>query len=371
MLSVSDDNSSVQLSPWQRDHCWKQMSPRKAASHDMSFFMIPLPRAFHVRRTNSLTIKRKRRRPFDSIEKVINWKSLSNLNGYQQAVKLKNCAIKNGRLNLLIQRLWDYCFKSSESAQSLQKLSPSMFSPRKRILREFERVSLVGGNLDDQSQLNLKRQRCKTTFENGQSPPTQGNSKGVSSYSITSLLAVKEESQDQESSSFLRTLLKSPKEEPSPEPSPKSRRNSPSQNMQSSPPLPVPSSGDASLRNVQFPSVQFPYLHSPLLYPHFLPQSPAAHHSYFGMPSSFRGASSALWGVPYHHHPHVSSSLPGGSYHGLVSPYPTSQYSYWPGQPPINEIKREDSTSGKIFFSFYFSLFYTFDFLISCLEMLF
>lgn len=312
----------------------------------MTFLMIPLPRAFHVRKTNSLTIKRKRKRPFDPIEKVINWKALTNLNGYQRPVKLKNCAIKNGGLNTLVQRLWDYCLKSSESAQSVQKLSPSMFSPRKRILREFERVSLVGCGMDEQSQLNLKRQRPKTTAVNGQSPTQGNNSKGVSSYSITSLLAVKEESQDQESS-FLRTLLRSPKE-PSPEPRPKSRKNSPSQSLQSSPPPPPPQ-GDLSLRNAPYPSVQFPYLHSPLLYPHFLPQSPAAHHSYYGMPSSFRGASPALWGVPYHHHPHVSSPLHGGSYHGLVSPYSSSQYSFWPGQPPLSEIKREDGTSGELF----------------------
>ncbi|KAK6639695.1 hypothetical protein RUM43_007970, partial [Polyplax serrata] len=350
-LSVSDDNSSVQLSPWQRDHCWKQTSPRKALSHDMTFVMIPFPRAFHVRKANSLTIKRMRRRPFDPIEKVINWKTLTILNGYQRPVKLKNCAIKNGGLNTLVQRLWDYSLKSSESAQTVQKLSPSMFSPRKRILREFERVSLVGtGTLEDSSQVNLKRHRPKTTVAvNGQSP-TQGNSKGVSSYSITSLLAGKEEEhqqQDQEPS-FLRTLLRSPKDEASPEPSPKSRRNSPSQSLQSSPPPPAPPpSGDAALtRNAPYPSVQFPYLHSPLLYPHFLPQSPAAHHSYYGMPSSFRGSAPAIWGVPYHHHPHVSSPLHGGSYHGLVSPYSSSQYTFWPGQPPLNEFKGEDATSG-------------------------
>lgn len=312
----------------------------------MTFWMVPLPRTFHLRKTNSLTIKRKRRRPFDLIEKMINSKALTNLNGFQRPVKLKNCAIKNGGLNALVQRLWDYSLRSSESVQSVQKLSPSTFSPRKRILREFERVSLVGGHSEEPSQLNLKRHRPKTSA-NGQSP-SQGNSKGISNYSITSLLAVKEESQDQEPS-FLRTLLKSPKDDPSPEPSPKSRRSSPSQNVQSSPPP-----GDPSYGNSPFPSVQFPYLHSPLLYPHFLPQSPAAHHSYFGMPSSFRGTSPAVWGVPYHHHPQISSPLHGGPYHGLVSPYSSSQYSFWPGQSPLNEIKKEDSSLGKfLLFVFY------------------
>lgn len=352
---MSDDNSSVQLSPWQRDHCWKQASPRKAASLEMTFYMMPLPRAFHIRRTNSLTIKRKRRRPFDLIEKVINCSNNLNnagsVNGFQRPAKLKNSAInKNGGLNTLIQRLWD-CLKSSESSsggQSVQKHSPSMFSPRKRILREFERVSLVTNNSEDQSQLNLKRQRPKASSTNGQSP-TQSNSKGVSSYSITSLLGVKEEPQDQEPS-FLRTLLRSPKEEPSPEPSPKSRRNSPSsQSVQSSPPP-----NEAALRNASFPSMQFPYMHSPLVYSHFLPPQAAvaAHHPpYFAMPSPYRGSSS-VWGVPYH----PLSSLPhAGSYHGLVSPY-SNQFNYW-HTPPSVEVKKEDSSSGKVkLFNFYLSL---------------
>ncbi|KAL0269655.1 UNVERIFIED_CONTAM: hypothetical protein PYX00_007310 [Menopon gallinae] len=189
-LSVSDDNSSAQLSPWQRDHCWKQTSPRKATSHEMTFLMIPLPRAFHIRKTNSLTIKRKRRRPFELIEKVINSKTLTNLNGFQRPVKVKRCAIKNGELNSLVDRLWE-CLRSSESAQMTQKHSPSMVSPRKRILREFEKVSLVTNSTEEQSQLHLKRRRPKTST-NGQ-PLAQSNSKGVSNYSITSLLGTKSE----------------------------------------------------------------------------------------------------------------------------------------------------------------------------------
>ncbi|CAG9807035.1 unnamed protein product [Chironomus riparius] len=37
-LSYSDDNSSIQSSPWQRDHCWKQSRPRPNISKEMTFF---------------------------------------------------------------------------------------------------------------------------------------------------------------------------------------------------------------------------------------------------------------------------------------------------------------------------------------------
>lgn len=335
-VSVSDDNSSAQLSPWQRDHCWKQTSPRKATNNEMTFLMIPLPRAFHIRKTNSLTIKRKRRRPFELIEKVINSKTLTNLNGFQRPVKVKRCAIKNGELNSLVERLWE-CLRSSESAQLTQKHSPSMVSPRKRILREFEKVSLVTNNAEEQSQLHLKRRRPKTST-NGQ-PLGQSNSKGVSNYSITSLLGTKNESQEQEPS-FLRTLLRSPKRESSPEPNPKSRRNSPTQSVQcSSPP------SESSLRNATFPSVQFPYIHSPLLYPHFMPhQSNVPQHPFFTVPTPYRNNSNALWGVRYHHP--LSSPLHPGVYQDLVSQYP-SQFNYWPTQSSSNEVKREENISGK------------------------
>lgn len=36
----SDDNSSVQSSPWQRDHCWKQTTPRKHISAEMTLYFL-------------------------------------------------------------------------------------------------------------------------------------------------------------------------------------------------------------------------------------------------------------------------------------------------------------------------------------------
>lgn len=37
-MKVSDDNSSIQSSPWQRDHSWKQTTPRRNLSKEMSFY---------------------------------------------------------------------------------------------------------------------------------------------------------------------------------------------------------------------------------------------------------------------------------------------------------------------------------------------
>lgn len=42
--TVSDDNSSIQSSPWQRDHHWKQTSPKKCVSHELNFqYLRPVP----------------------------------------------------------------------------------------------------------------------------------------------------------------------------------------------------------------------------------------------------------------------------------------------------------------------------------------
>uniref|UniRef100_A0A1B0AES1 Uncharacterized protein n=1 Tax=Glossina pallidipes TaxID=7398 RepID=A0A1B0AES1_GLOPL len=65
-LSFSDDNSSIQSSPWQRDHCWKQVTPRKNASKEMSlFYQRP---AFQQLTAQALCrARKKRRKPYDPI----------------------------------------------------------------------------------------------------------------------------------------------------------------------------------------------------------------------------------------------------------------------------------------------------------------
>ncbi|XP_055923535.1 protein hairless [Eupeodes corollae] len=64
-LSFSDDNSSIQSSPWQRDHCWKQSTPRRGISKEMCFYFKRSKQT--VVSLNGLKSARiKRRRPLDN-----------------------------------------------------------------------------------------------------------------------------------------------------------------------------------------------------------------------------------------------------------------------------------------------------------------
>ncbi|CAD6992167.1 unnamed protein product [Ceratitis capitata] len=63
-LSFSDDNSSIQSSPWQRDHCWKQLSPRSGISKAMSLYY-RRPRAASLSKIAVFLARKKRRKPCD------------------------------------------------------------------------------------------------------------------------------------------------------------------------------------------------------------------------------------------------------------------------------------------------------------------
>uniref|UniRef100_A0A182T8K3 Hairless n=1 Tax=Anopheles maculatus TaxID=74869 RepID=A0A182T8K3_9DIPT len=67
-LSFSDDNSSIQSSPWQRDHCWKQSNPRPNISKELSlYYFRPLKaRIRPPSQDTRLRWRRKRRRPYES-----------------------------------------------------------------------------------------------------------------------------------------------------------------------------------------------------------------------------------------------------------------------------------------------------------------
>uniref|UniRef100_A0A182XF18 Hairless n=1 Tax=Anopheles quadriannulatus TaxID=34691 RepID=A0A182XF18_ANOQN len=66
-LSFSDDNSSIQSSPWQRDHCWKQANPRPNISKELSlYYFRPLKARGHLTHDRRSWCRRKRRRPYDS-----------------------------------------------------------------------------------------------------------------------------------------------------------------------------------------------------------------------------------------------------------------------------------------------------------------
>ncbi|XP_055305455.1 myosin-G heavy chain isoform X2 [Sitodiplosis mosellana] len=61
-LSFSDDNSSIQSSPWQRDHSWKQLSPRKNISKDLNLYYYR-PAALALSEASKLVSKYVRRQP--------------------------------------------------------------------------------------------------------------------------------------------------------------------------------------------------------------------------------------------------------------------------------------------------------------------
>ncbi|PSN40601.1 hypothetical protein C0J52_10359 [Blattella germanica] len=376
-LSVSDDNSSVQSSPWQRDHCWKQSNPRHNISKEMTFIMQPLRHMLYIRNLHlfSQTIRRKRRCPYDPTE--VNAIEINNMNN-GKLVRVKREGSNPARLTVIVQTLWDRvhrlnsgdtvaCGSSGASmplvmqnhartvAVSASRMDPSIISPRKRILREMERVSL-------EDLVNSKRQRARTasalphnnnngsssnctvtcqTLQPGSalpSPPQAGVKGNVSNYSITSLLGTNRDDEAttagagiQDGPSFLRNLLKSPSQQTtSPEPSPRpkgsnktggTRKMSPTQHRQirspshqGSPTLsPSPDSLRSGLRTPVVPSMgntshapHLPtFLTPPLLYPPpisspYLPHHPASlgHHPYYSglspIPPPYRGSPSPI-----------------------------------------------------------------------------
>jgi len=145
-LSASDDNSSIQSSPWQRDHSWKQTTPTKNISKQLVFYY---KRPKNVRPACS---RRKCRRPYDD-------QFVTNNSGK---------IVQKPKSNLLaiVQEL-------------TKKLTESAVSPRKRFLRDFEKESR---SPVEECQKKLRGKKVSSTSSNNSSPV-------VSSYSINSLLA--------------------------------------------------------------------------------------------------------------------------------------------------------------------------------------
>lgn len=236
-LSFSDDNSSIQSSPWQRDHCWKQASPRRGVSKELCMFF---------KRTKKLSLSNngykiaqiKRRRPYD----ISICKTPFNLvkNGFvkvelsdesrddndsaesDETLKKENTLTEEGdtpsitvdnsevdkrkppkcraKLSTILQKLIDklptglsYLSKVSPGGGLINHFSstPSRISelhnhqqhvsPRKRILREFEKVSLED-NITKRS-----RAKCNSTLSPilPTSPSNTGGSQAVPIGSIS------------------------------------------------------------------------------------------------------------------------------------------------------------------------------------------
>lgn len=190
-LAVSDDNSSIQSSPWQRDHSWKQTAPKRNLSKELVFF---------YKRSKVLCRKkpcRKRRRPYScSPEPDVPYSKV--LCGERTSLD----SLCNKKVNILKR----YTKRSLEKAvqilsSRLVAVTPpraeTVVSPRKRVLREMEKDKV---NSEDACQ---KRSRNKvqpsTTHNNSHlkvTSPARPNGvvedarpSRTNSYSITSLLA--------------------------------------------------------------------------------------------------------------------------------------------------------------------------------------
>ncbi|XP_034941077.1 protein hairless [Chelonus insularis] len=185
-LSVSDDNSSIQSSPWQRDHCWKQTRPRRCTTTEFNFYYRRDPRT-HLYAPSRLLV-RKCRRPLDPTPLQLVTESGASC---QKPSNKTSKNIETGKaLSFIIDKL--------------SRLDPNVVSPRKRILRELERVTL-----EDQASkrratpqpitLSTTITTATTTSASVPSP------KQLSSYSITSILG---EDKPNPEPGFLRNLLK-------------------------------------------------------------------------------------------------------------------------------------------------------------------
>lgn len=252
-LSVSDDNSSVQSSPWQRDHCWKQAAPRKNLSKELALYYCR-PSTLSVAAIDAVS-RVKRRRPFDTSHHDMP-------NGTSTSARRPINGIKNGDAaspraedtvdsvaprskpdddreiyyHMKLKKPYQYrklrVYKKTRPAlrrkllaRTVNKLlerAPSIpapvnaklahcrqehaiVSPRKRILRELERVSLE----DHGSKRRAKTAPALSTASYPPSPgpshappaprpappaPIPPASKHVSSYSIHSLLSMPDDS---------------------------------------------------------------------------------------------------------------------------------------------------------------------------------
>lgn len=242
----SDDNSSIQSSPWQRDHCWKQSRPRHNISKEMAF-SYTRPTRLYLTHESQKVAQSMRRRPLHKSERI-NFKEKENDVEVKEEIKIERSDEKNSsndskesidtldgagrearlnkrKLNKIVKKLSDRMVSklalngnganghhhhastaviptsyslASHIANSINSQSPHQHvSPRKRILRELEKVSLE----------DSKRSRPKSITTNGNMthfPPQQSSlingslknekapptvSRPISSYSITSLLA--------------------------------------------------------------------------------------------------------------------------------------------------------------------------------------
>lgn len=101
--TVSDDNSSIQSSPWQRDHNWKQLSPHKNISSDLTFHYYR-PFAIILSESSKLVSKYLQRQPCGKrkLQSLVQYEKrnlqktfLSKVNRKQNENKLDEIKVKH------------------------------------------------------------------------------------------------------------------------------------------------------------------------------------------------------------------------------------------------------------------------------------
>lgn len=118
-LSVSDDNSSIQSSPWQRDHSWKQTTPRRGISKEMALFF------WRPKRKRRFCRGVKKRRPLSLVEIKEDEIDVTTIKKEKRTKR---------PLLAIVQSLLEKNFRTSTPPRP-----ETVVSPRKRFLREMER----------------------------------------------------------------------------------------------------------------------------------------------------------------------------------------------------------------------------------------
>ncbi|KAL1460677.1 hypothetical protein WDU94_012636 [Cyamophila willieti] len=219
-LSVSDDNSSVQSSPWQRDHCWKQSSPRKNICTELEFYLHCPHKSRHYAFC-SKSVRRKRRRPVDPTPVTLAPR-------VSHPVQNKSHKTEPSRPTLaqVTHTLWERVLKQHN--ESPTRPAHEMVTLRKRILKELERVNLG----DSES-----KRRAKTSHV----------TPSPNKHSITAILGHRDNKTDdspapcerENSPSFLRTLLRSPHSDSASDSRPSSSSSRPPSAPHPHPPPPL------------------------------------------------------------------------------------------------------------------------------------
>ncbi|KAL5282354.1 H family protein [Megaselia abdita] len=221
--SCSDDNSSLQSSPWQRDHYWKQSNPKKEISKELCLYFCKQKQYGKATTINNKNVlKFISRRPFiTEIERVISTKN--QLNNAVTKMRYQPAYKFNSNLSNVIERLTFIAEKKMHSLLGKQNhitvklidaYNHTHISPRKRILREFEKVSLddnkrskskysaygnkLEGTINNKniSKLNdefFSDKKVENTHSRFYTTMATQLSKTFTSYSINSLLANKTE----------------------------------------------------------------------------------------------------------------------------------------------------------------------------------